>query len=131
MSTIDGVLVEDHAAFRQALAFLFDRDPAFRVVGQAGTLAEARALLDGLGAGAAVAVVDLNLPDGSGAEFVGDLRGRDPEAVVVVLTASMDPEETGRAARAGAAEVLRKSAGIVEIVEAVRRLTSTEGAAGP
>ena len=74
-TTTDVVLVEDHAAFRQALAFLFDRDPAFRVAGQAGTLAEARTLLDTLGAGTVVAVVDLGLPDGSGAEFVGDLRG--------------------------------------------------------
>ena len=44
---------------------------------------------------------------------------------MVVLSASMDPEEAGRAARAGAAEVLSKSVGIAQIVEAVRRLTIT------
>src|SRR5215207_9033537 len=37
------LLVEDHASFRQTLAFVFDQQPEFEVVAQAGTLAEARA----------------------------------------------------------------------------------------
>ena len=36
------LLVEDHASFRQTLAFVFDQEPEFEVVAQAGTLAEAR-----------------------------------------------------------------------------------------
>ena len=38
-------LVEDHASFRQALAFMFEREGEFTVAGQAGSLAEARAFL--------------------------------------------------------------------------------------
>lgn len=121
MSTNAVVLVEDHVAFRQALAILFDREPEFRVVGQAGTLAEARRLL---GEGAKIAVVDLNLPDGSGNEFVEEFLGHNPQGIVLVLTASIDPEQTGRAAKAGATEILSKSAGIVKIVEAARRLAA-------
>ncbi len=113
------VLVEDHVAFRQALAILFDREPEFRVVGQAGTLAGARRLL---GEGAELAVVDINLPDGSGNEFVEDFREHNPLGIVLVLTASIDPEQTNRAAKVGATEILSKSAGIVKIVEAARRL---------
>ena len=36
------LLVEDHASFRQALAFMFEREREFVVTGQAGSLAEAR-----------------------------------------------------------------------------------------
>jgi len=36
------LLVEDHASFRQALAFMFEREQEFIVTGQAGSLAEAR-----------------------------------------------------------------------------------------
>ncbi len=43
------LLVEDHASFRQALAFMFEREEGFSVVGQAGSLAEARQFLNGSG----------------------------------------------------------------------------------
>ena len=42
------LLVDKHAAFRQPLAFLFQRKHHFTVVGQAGSLAEAREKLNGV-----------------------------------------------------------------------------------
>ena len=39
------LLLEDHASFRQALASIIEREPDVTVVAQAGSLAEARALL--------------------------------------------------------------------------------------
>jgi hypothetical protein len=39
------MLVEDHAAFRQALAFLRGHEPDLEVVAQAGSLAQARQML--------------------------------------------------------------------------------------
>jgi DNA-binding NarL/FixJ family response regulator len=59
---ICSLLVEDHASFRQAVAALIDREPGFTIVRQAGSLAEARTMLDGVD----VAIVDLDLPDGYG-----------------------------------------------------------------
>ena len=40
------MLVEDHAAFRQSLAALLEREPDLEVVAQAGSLAQARQMLD-------------------------------------------------------------------------------------
>ncbi len=31
------LLIDDHAAFREPLSFMFDREPEFEVVGQAGS----------------------------------------------------------------------------------------------
>jgi DNA-binding NarL/FixJ family response regulator len=65
------LLVEYHAAFRGALAFLLGREPDLEVVAQAGSLAEAR---EAPGGEFDVAVVDLGLPDGGGGELIGELR---------------------------------------------------------
>ena len=110
------MIVEDHVAVRQATAFFLDREPEFEVVAQAGTLAEARRLFT---QAIEVAIVDLALPDGNGIEFVKYLREFNPEATVLVMTASATPEI---ALEAGASATLHKSADMPEIVETLRWL---------
>ncbi len=116
------LLVEDHASFRQALAFMFEREPEFTVTGQAGSLAEAREAVDG----ADVAVVDLGLPDGDGIELVEEFSSRRPSVATLVLSASLEPAKFASAVEAGAAGILHKSASISEIVDSVRRLRAGE-----
>lgn len=116
------LLVEDHASLRQAVAALFDQEPEFTVVGQAGSLAEARTMLDGVD----VAIVDLDLPDGYGGNLIKQLRDANPHAMVLVLSAYFDRPQIARAVEFGAAGVLHKSVGIDEVVEAVRRLRAGE-----
>src|SRR5215203_7115633 len=67
------LLVEDHASFRQALAFMFEREEEFVVAGQAGTLAEAYKFVREEPDGADVAIVDLGLPDGDGFGLIEEL----------------------------------------------------------
>jgi DNA-binding NarL/FixJ family response regulator len=112
------LLVDDHAAFREPLAFMFDREPEFEVVAQAGSLAEARRDLEAID----LAVVDLDLPDGDGTELIGELRAANSQSMVLVLTASVDRGAYARAVEAGAAGVLNKSARIMEVIEAARCL---------
>ena len=124
------LLVEDHASFRQALAFMFEREPEFIVAGQAGSLAEARAFMHKVPDGIDVAVIDLALPDGDGFGLIEELASR-PDVMTLVLSASLEPTRFARAVEAGAAGVLHKSAAIGEIVEAVRRLKSGEALLSP
>ncbi len=112
------LLVDDHASFRRPLAFIMAHEPDIEVWGQAGTLAEARGLLSG----SDVAVVDLDLPDGSGIDLVKELREANPEAAVLVLTARTDRAMHAQAVAAGASGVLNKSVDIEDIVDGVRRL---------
>ena len=118
------LLVEDHASFRQTLALVFDQQPDFEVVGQAGSLDEARRLMQGREAD--MGVIDLALPDGEGVELIEELCEANPEFAALVLTASLDRAEHARAIEAGAAGVLHKSADVDEIMDATRRLAAGE-----
>jgi DNA-binding NarL/FixJ family response regulator len=114
------MLVEDHIAFRQALAFLLSHKPDLEVVAQAGSLAEAReALLEGR---LDVAVVDLGLPDGDGRELFAELRRSNPGVSVVVLSATIEAGHVEEILRAGADAVLDKVEAPLIIAEEVRRL---------
>ena len=125
------MLVEDHVSFRQALAFMLDRDPNFEVVAQAGSLAEARRGLDGRETleGIDAAVIDLALPDGNGVDLVGELRRHNPGVTVLVLSATLSQATLAKAVQAGVDGVLDKLAGLGEIVGTLRRLLA--GAALP
>jgi two-component system nitrate/nitrite response regulator NarL len=125
------MLVEDHISFRQALAFMLDQDPGFEVVAQAGSLAEARRDLDERKTqeGIAAAVIDLALPDGNGADLIGDLRSHNPDLMVLVLSATLSQANLAKVVQAGVDGVLDKLAGPGEIFGALRRVVA--GAALP
>lgn len=116
------LLVDDHAAIREAIALAFARDDEFVVTGQAGSLAEARELLDD----ADIAIVDLDLPDGDGTDLIEELRARDPRVQTLVLSAHVDRADIARAVQKGAAAVLGKTTHLHEVVAAVRRLQAGE-----
>ena len=122
--TIRVMLVDDHTSFRQPLAIMLEREPDLKVVAQAGSLAETRKLLEEeaeLGV-VDVAMVDLELPDGSGVDFIAELYEIRPKALALVLSAYSDRVLLARAIEAGASGVMHKSSPLEDIVEAVRRL---------
>ena len=120
--------MEDHVSFRQALAFMLEREPGFDVVAQVGSVAETRALDGKLFDEVEVAIVDLALPDGDGLDLLEDLSAR---TMALVLSASLEPGRFARAVEAGASGVLHKSTPITEIVDAVRRLRAGEALLSP
>lgn len=114
------MIVEDHADFRDLMEILLDRQPDIELLAQAGSLVEARAQtarfeLD-------VAVLDLGLPDGNGADLIADLRRASNEVRVLILSASLDPAGIEKARSAGADEILDKLTPVDEILATVRRL---------
>jgi DNA-binding NarL/FixJ family response regulator len=114
------MLVEDHADFRGLMEVLLGRQPDIKLLAQAGSLAEARAQaarfeLD-------VAVLDLGLPDGSGAGVIADLRRASLKVRVLILNASLDPSGIEEARSAGADEIVDKLTPLDEVLATVRRL---------
>jgi two-component system response regulator DesR len=99
------VLVVDHRAdFRQAFAAVLNCQPDLEVVAQAGSLAEARTMLVGVD----VAHLDRGLPDGDGLKLMWPLREANPEARVLVMSATAEMRHPEDAIEAGADEVIGK-----------------------
>jgi DNA-binding NarL/FixJ family response regulator len=118
------LLVEDHATVREAIASTLEREAGFEIVGQAGSLAEARRILGAQPVD--VAVMDLGLPDGYGADLIPELREASPQAQALVLSASLDRSQIARAVQNGAAGILNKTAHLDQVVDSVRRLMRGE-----
>lgn len=117
------LVVDDHSVFRESLALVLGHQPDVEVAAQAGTLAEARRAIRELGDGALdLALLDLDLPDGNGAELVEDLQAADPAVPALVLTAFVERGRLADAVEAGALGVLNKACDLAEILDAIRRL---------
>lgn len=73
----------------------------------AGSLTEARALV-AAGRPFLAALIDKNLPDGSGIDLMAELHAATPNTPVVMITAFLDAASAVAAMRAGATDVLSK-----------------------
>lgn len=116
------LLVEDHASFREALAYVLGGEPGFTVTAQAGSLAEARVAIRD----ADIALVDLGLPGSTGVEVIRQLRRANRRCRLLVLSSSVDSFELLHAVEAGAVGVLHKSSRPTEIADAIGRLVRGE-----
>jgi DNA-binding NarL/FixJ family response regulator len=114
------MIVEDHADFRELMDVLLSNQPDIKLIAQAGSLAEAREQVARFELD--VAVLDLGLPDGSGADLIADLRRSNPDVGVLVLSATLDPAGIENARSAGADEILDKLTPVDEVLATVRRL---------
>ena len=113
-------MVEDQADVRHLLASWIDQEPDLEVVAQVGSLGEARHQTSSVGCD--VAVLDLGLPDGNGADLIAELRQLCPGCAVLILSASLNPGSLARASEAGADEIMDTFAALDGVVDAIRRL---------
>ena len=111
------LIVDDFPLVRRGIVSALRADPAIRVVGEAGTVGEARRLARSLRPD--VALVDLRLADGDGVELIESFA-RDPEGpAVLVLTAIEKLDTMHHAAAAGARGYLTKRIGSGELHDAI------------
>jgi len=115
------MLVEDHPDFRDLMEVLLGSQSDIKLVAQAGSLAEARN--HAVRFEFDVVVLDLGLPDGDGVELIADLRQSNPEAGMLILSASLDAASIERAAEAD--EIMDKLAPLDEVLDTLRRLGNT------
>lgn len=120
------MVVDDHDTFRDPLAFMLERERDLTVVARPRSLSEAREDLQRAEHEVDVAIVDLNLPDGSGTDLIKDLRGSHPRVKALVLSAMSERRYLAEAIEAGAAGIMHKSAPMSDLVEAVRSLAVGE-----
>ena len=116
------LLVDDHAIMREGLAALIELEGDLCVVGQAGSLAEAMAIVAELAPD--LMVTDISLPGATGIQGIVELRRRCPQVRLLVLTVH-DTEEYIRAAlAAGASGYVLKDASRAELMLGLRAVCS-------
>src|SRR5215210_1071636 len=112
------VIADDHAVVRSGLRMLLDAEPGLEVVAEAGTVPDALRLVRAHRP--RVAVLDLNMPGGSGLDAIPKLRESTPETAIVVLTMQDDPAFARQALQSGALGFVLKEAADEELLQAVR-----------
>lgn len=118
------VLVDDHPLFRQGLGVVLGAEVDFELAGLAGNgldaleLANTRTLQ--------LAVVDLLLPDATGASLAGALKRVQPQCKILGLSMLEEPTRIAEMLRAGADGFALKSQPATEIVGAMRAVLAGE-----
>ena len=110
------LVVNDRVDVRQIFAAVLDGQPDLEVVGQAGSLADARAMLEGVD----VALLDRGLPDGDGLKLMWPLREVNPHARVFVMSMTAQMSHPEDAIEAGADGVIDKLGSFEQKFAAVR-----------
>ncbi|MFC0358271.1 response regulator [Kytococcus schroeteri] len=116
------LLVEDETLIREALASLLALEEDLEVVGRAGSVAEAQAVLRSTEVD--VALLDLQLPDGDGIDLAVHLAQVQPQAASLVITSHGRPGYLKRALENGVRGFLPKTVGRRALTEAVRTLAT-------
>jgi DNA-binding NarL/FixJ family response regulator len=123
------LIVDDHEVLSASLALVLDDQPGLKVVGSAGTLAQARRLLATTAPD--VVLLDHRLPDGDGVSAIRELRTIRPSVEIVVLTASAADHVLVAAIEAGAAGFVSKTRSLQEVTSAVRAAAAGEAVISP
>lgn len=114
------LIVDDHPIMRVGIAAIIKAQPDMRVVGQAGTTAEAIRLFRVEAPD--LTLMDLRLPDRNGVEAIRAIRAIAPEARIVVLTTYEGDEDIYQALEAGAQGYLIKGMPHDALVKALYRV---------
>ena len=115
MTTV--AIVEDDARFRRSLQRVIESSSDLTCVATCGTGAEALKAVPA--SRPDIVIMDLNLPDRTGAQITASLKQELPDLSVIVLTVYNDAENIFGALRAGACGYLLKQASAQEILEAI------------
>ena len=114
------LVVDDHPVVRDGLNAIISSEPDMQVVGEAGTGVDAvTAYLD---VHPNVVLMDLLLPDISGAEAIRRICAQSPNARIIVLTTVDGDEGIYRALEAGARGYLLKDMVRRELIQAIREV---------
>jgi len=122
-------LVDDHEIVRQGVASLLTAAGGIEVVGEAGTIEQARARIAATLPD--LAVLDVRLPDGSGIDLCRDILSLYPAMRCIILTAYDDDEALAAAVVAGASGYVLKNVRGSGLVDAVRTVAAGRSLIAP
>jgi len=112
------LIADDSTVVRDRLVTLLTDVNGIEVVGQAKDATEARSLAAELRPD--VAILDVRMPKGSGADVVRDIKKLDPTPKVIVLTNYPHPENRKKCIDRGADYFFDKSTEFKKVVSVLR-----------
>ncbi len=127
--TIRVFLLDDHEIVRRGIADLLEINDDIRIVGEAGSAAEAMRRIPA--SRPHVAILDARLPDGSGIDVCRDIRSREPHVRCLILTSYDDNDAVFAAIMAGASGYLLKQIRGSSLVDAVRQVAAGKSLLDP
>lgn len=117
-------ILDDHEMLRRGLRTMLEEAGGLEVVGESGSAQEALRLIPALRP--RVALLDVQLPDGTGIEVCRLVRTLDPSIVALMVTTFDNDDARLAAALAGAAGFVSKQIRSGALVDAVRRVAAGE-----
>ncbi len=129
METIHILVVDDHKVVRQGLVSLLELEPDLQVVGEASTGTETLALLNTLRPD--LLLLDLRLPDLSGAQVCRQAIAMYPHLAVLILTAISSGHEVLECIDAGAKGYVLKDVDVSELIRMIRAVHRGESVLDP
>ena len=116
------LVADDHGVVRKGLRFLLQLDSQIEVVGEANDGREALEMSEQLHPD--VVVLDITMPQLNGIDAAAQLRKRDPDIGIVMLSMHCDETFLLRALSAGAQAYLLKDAAETDLVQAVKSVAA-------
>jgi DNA-binding NarL/FixJ family response regulator len=111
-------IVDGHTLTRYGMRELIAQQPDIEIVAESGSATEAPAVVGR--ARPDVVTVDVALPDGNGLRLARDLRDRDANLGIVLLTSQEEDDVLFRALETGVSAFVAKSAPVEEVLAAIR-----------
>jgi two-component system response regulator DevR len=122
-------LLDDHEIVRRGIRELLEAEDDLEVVGEASSVAEALSRIPV--AAPDVAVLDVQLADGSGVQVAREVRSAQPEVQCLMLTSFTDDEALFDSIMAGAAGYVLKQVRGTDLVSAIRKVASGQSLLDP
>ena len=129
VTAIGVYLLDDHEVVRRGLRELIEVADNIDVVGESASAAEAQRRIPAIRPD--VAVLDARLPDGSGIDVCREVRSRDPEIKVLILTSFDDDDALFAAIMAGASGYILKDVRGSDLIDGIRRVHAGQSLLDP
>jgi len=117
-------IVDDHPIVRQGLALLINREPDLTVCGDAEEASSALRMIESLKPDLIIVDISLNGPDGL--DLLKNIRARDPNLPVLILSMLDESLYAERSLRAGASGYIMKQEATDRVLVAIRRILDGE-----
>ncbi len=124
MRPIRLLLLDDHILFRESLSRLLASEPDFEMVAHCSTLGEALKLLQRIDVD--VVLLDFDLGDEQGSQFLPAARDIGYAGRILLVTAGMNPVQSSAALKAGASGIFLKHNSPSALANAIRQVAKGE-----